>query len=422
MTTEAPVNEETAASETEAVTEEKAEKVSQPEEAESKELVVDYYANEGSYEIPNDEFDSYTFDFSYHIPMITDGSEDAEAFNKNIQEEFTFINDFLEPILKGEAEEVYDAEYSKISYDVYNNNDIVSIVVKVNYSYADWTEYKVFNYNKKEKKAVSNSDLLKFASMTEEDFYKYAGTAFGQVEAGYFKEMLEANKQNYPDEPEMAYNMVPSMIGDFVSTVRGIDLNKRTQIYLGENGALYAIDFVYVQAGAGMVNSVVEVKQCEDVDFNEMYKSVVEECHYDGFEKDCLDMYDLVGYKADGNITDDEGNTVKGEKYIGFDDKDSSIFLYQEYSEEAGTGRSYSGTLSFAGVNEKGIIFEYSLTHLDGKEIKDNRKTGKFSLITFSDYDESLEDYTHGAYYNFIDGEDLFDSEGKEVVLTRSIG
>lgn len=389
------------------------------------ELVVDSYANEGSYLIkyePGEE--GYDFEFSYNIPMITDGSPVAEKVNKEISDKYAFTKDFVEPIMKGEAEEVYEADFRDIHYDTYFNNNIVSIVITAEGTYSDWVEFTVYNYDFEKKALVSDEELLKSVNMTEEDFYKKAKLGMGQKAIFYIKELTNNADSPYDENGEINQyaRILPYMINDYVKTVNSVDLNKDTQIFIDDKGNINVISLVHVQAGGGQYYNIVSLGEVEDTDANEVIQSYVDKLYYDGFERSCFDLYDVEGYGTNIKRVDDNGNTYYSSLYLGFDDKDSTVFLYQENSDDIGVSLAYSGTIKYVGVDEKGIIYEYKLTHLDGKEIKGEPLSGKFYLRSFFDYNEVSGEYITGAVYTHIDGYDLVDSNGEGVELLKVFG
>lgn len=386
------------------------------------ELVTDYYTNEGSYEIKYDESESYPFNFSYRIPMITDGSKDAEKFNKKIQEQFKSVTDLVDAIVAGESDEVYEADYMAISYETFENGDILSIVVTAEGTYSDWVDYGVFNYDKANKKAVSNDEILKTAGMTEDEFYKYAKTAFGLKASSFIVESFEGAEERNDGSEMWIAGIIPGMLNDYVRTVDSVNLESGTQIFLGKDGVLNAIGLVHVQAGAGQYYNIVEVKPCEDVNFTDIYKPYVEKAKMDAFEKRCFELYNLEGYSATVTHEVESGNTYQSDIYIGFDDTDENIFLFQDYCADAGISLAYSGTIKWISVDENGLEYEYVLDHLDGEWMHEKPFTGRFYLKCYSEFDEKALDYNIGARYKFIEGDDLFDSKGEVVELEKTYG
>ena len=394
------------------------------------EIIGEQYSNEGDFVLKYGEEDSgYSYEFSYHLPEILDDSSDAKSINNEIYKLAENSIKVSEEMSSGKSEFPSEPEYMAVSYESYINDDIVSIIVRADSMYSDWRDYSVFNYNKATHKKVSNSDLFKATGLSEEEFIKRARTALGSLALGNMDSFLGNNSEN-DDEKNATLSKEDEawrnrMIADFLQyymyTIAEENINKDMMCYIDGDGDVCVCGLVYVPAGAGQYYSTAKLSDKTIDGLMSKYKKYAETYHYDGFERDCLGLYELEGYSGIV-ICDSKEGRYEEDVYIGFLDSDPSVFLMQINGENREV--NYSGSLKWIDCNENGMQFEYELTELDFKKLPDDEICkGSFYLRPYGYFDDKLGDYISGAYYQFIDGIDMLNTrEGQRIELSKSFG
>lgn len=388
------------------------------EEIKIEDVVSEAINLKGSYDISFGESDVYTFEYDYVIPEIIDGSPDSKKINNDIYNEIKNSLEYVKDVKDGKTTEIYEADLRKVEYNCNKNGDIISIIVTKHGSFSDWTDYSVFNYDVVNQKIVSNDELIKAGGYTEDEFIKYCRNTVSKAAS----ENLAAFTGNATDEnitsDEFNYfaRIMPSLINDCINSICDDEINTGMQIYLDENGELNVVAAIYVPAGAGLYYSTFKVDSTIGELATLEYKEYAEKLHYDGFEHDCMNLYEGEGYSYD---------TVSGGKdryyYLGYTGKEDDVFLFQDSFTEGDYG--YSGTIKWEDFDEKGSIYSFELTTLNGKDLPESDiKTGKFYMLNHSKYDEETDTFDDGATYRYIEGFDLFESDGEEVYISRSQG
>lgn len=391
--------------------------------------VSDRYGKEGTFEIKyGEEDEGFTYEYVYHIPEINDDSADAKAINDEIYNIAKDSIEVAENMSSGKSEIQMEPEYIRINYDVFENDDIISIVVVEDAVYSDWRDFSIYNYNSKTHKKATNAELLKIAGLSEEEFLRDAMYTLGAKtleELDYFIESYDANASNEQEnEEDTAWKkrMVADFIRYYLFTISENNVNKDMGLYFGDDGSLFICGFVCVPAGAGQYNCVEKLKSKPEGDVLKKYKDYTAKYYYDSFEMDCLGLYELEGYS--GKLTHEvaSGNSYEDQVYIGFSDKDHSEFLLQFLGDDYSL--AYSGTLKWIDCDENGMAFEYELNNLDMKKLPEEEiHKGSFYIKPYGYYDEKIDDYVSGAYYKYIDGEDMLDTKPGEIVnLEKSFG
>jgi len=113
-----------------------------------------------------DESKEYVYDLekgeSYAIPYINIDSDDAKRLNNE-------IDLFLEENYFS-TKNLATGDYIYIlKYEYYINEDILSVIIKLQHSEISQRIYKAFNINKKTGKEITNEEILKNKNITREE-------------------------------------------------------------------------------------------------------------------------------------------------------------------------------------------------------------------------------------------------------------
>lgn len=163
------------------------------------------------------------------VPIINIDSEDADKLNQDI----------IEYVDKMGQETNYGEGYS-LSYDYFQNDEILSVLLKIDTIGAS-KYYKTVNINTKTGKKVSNSDLLKLKNIDENEI----GNAIFDI---YVK---DAEESGYIDTYKTQHIYGDGFTSVYDGTKMLIDSKKIDDfdMYLNSKGDLCVIEEVYLIAG-----------------------------------------------------------------------------------------------------------------------------------------------------------------------------
>lgn len=391
-------------------------------------IIADMYSLDGSYELPFEETETYTIECSYHIPMITDDSSDAKKINDEIHDRFDSNIEHVKKLISGEAneEELYEADYGDVSYEYYENGNVVSIVILVQYTYSDYMEYMVYNYDKEKKVMVSNDEMINIAGLSKEKFLTCAKYSLGEKALKNATEYANEIDSSDEDEASIEYRnmMIPDFIKSYVDTISDSKNDISMPMYFDADNKLVVVGRVYVPAGAGVYPSETVLDKEITGNDTSVFDEFGNKYHYDGFEKNCMNLYDIEGLSATAEHTTEDGDTYTDNYYMGYKEGDPSVFLYQDVCSKGNEERCYEGEIKFIGIDENGIVYEYELNVLNGKQLdSENILKGKFSLYTYwEDFDFETGSTPFVGIYNHVEGYDLFDTGNKPFTLEKTYG
>ena len=409
--------------------------------------------------------EQYETEVSLDVPEIKDNSDAAKEINSEIYAMAKDSIEQVEAIINGTATEIYEPPYVRISYEAYLNDEILSIIVKYETSYSDWTDYGVYNYNVVTKEKAENEAILEKAGISEEQFVNMAKQSFGEIALPDIDDFVNGDTDNTAgllDEPDTGESeaeeaneasevndneeivdldelygenwrasIVADYIRDYVETVNSKIINKDMPMFLDGNGELNAVSLVMVPAGAGQYYHVAKIEEKSNDEMIKKYCEYAEQLDYDEFEKQLLSLYDLEGYSGSIIRKITVSNMRSEDVYLGFDSNDTSVFTMQFSGDDFAD--SYLGKLEFESFDENGIIFNYVLDTKNDEalidesseeEVSDAEKihTGRFYLNPYFVWDETEELYISGAIYKSIDGEDMLGANGSAVDFRKSFG
>ena len=116
--------------------------------------------------------------YDISLPYIHCDSKSANKLNQTIKNEYKDLVDSLDEA----KEEGYTLPYTKVSYDVYTHSNLLSLVIKEEVE-TEYPRYKVYHFDSKTKKRVSNKKLYKKYKISQKDMKVWAAQAFDQVYA-----------------------------------------------------------------------------------------------------------------------------------------------------------------------------------------------------------------------------------------------
>ena len=258
----------------------------------------------------------YEIEVNLDVPEIKDDSDAAKTINSEIYDMAKDSINQIEALINGTAEENYEPSYSMISYEAYLNGEILSIIVKYNASYYDWTDYAVFNYDVVNKQLVDNASILEAAGVSKEQFIKMAKQSFGEIALPDIEDFVNGDTNNTSgliDEQELSEDesednadeedlfneewrgsIVADYIRDYVETVSDKNINADMPVYLDGNGELNAVALVMVPAGAGQYYHVAKIEEKSNDEMIKKYCEYADMFNYDGFEKQLLALYEFA--------------------------------------------------------------------------------------------------------------------------------
>jgi len=367
-------------------------------------LIKEQYSNDSELEY-KDGNETATMEISYHIPTINDDSSDAKKINKEIEKLFDEAIDDI----KTKA----DPLYSTINYDVYQNDEIASIVVYGIDTYGDVLDTQVFSYNTKTHERVTAEEVFDKLEMTEDEIEGYLAKTLGAYVLSDVEKYLDVIDNYYGIDKEMYTGIIGAIANTFQVVMSETDVLKDMTVYLDNEGEPHVVGNITLPEGYGSYVFDTPLETAEKPAIYEKYSKYVEKYHYPEFEMEAfiLDNGGMYEFEVPKEYRTDEFDydTVK----IGFSDDENAAFactLVKDKKEEA-----YTGSVSFAGVSEKGFEFMFSLDNLDGKKVKNNIKKGTFSVVIDFDYDDEGYMIYQGARITSIDGFDFTGAAGKAV-------
>lgn len=138
-------------------------------------------------------------------------------------------------------------------------------------------------------------------------------------------------------------------------------------------------------------------------------------CKYVDFEKNMLNLGNVSRYSA--IVTHKEsGQDIEYEEMIGFTDDEYHMFVRESYRSSDYAGGAQVGYITFNGMNEKGMVFHFSLVGEDG-ELR-----GTMAMNVYSFWDGEFSDFVDEADVVWLSGLDIFESQGNRVMLKSSVG
>ena len=394
----------------------KKEEISKDEEEKEpvdiKSIVEEQFSNDSEVEYKAGK-ETETIEVSYHIPEIKDDSKDAKAINAEIKELFE------KPVeLLGTNKE---PEYASINYDVHQYGDIASIVVYGIGTYGETLDTKVFSYNVKTHKKAESEEVLSTLDYSDEELEKYLAQTLGAYVLSEVEGYIDVLDKYYTVDKEACAGVIGAIANTFQVALSETDFSEDMTVYLGSKGEPRVVGNISLPDGYGTYKFDTELDTSEKPEIYKKYAKYVEKYHYPEFEMQAfiLDNGGMYEMEVPEEYKDDDFDYDNVR--IGFSEDDESIFVCTLVKD--GEEEEYTGTVSFAGISDKGFEFAFSLDKLNDEKLKSNIKKGTFSIIVEFDYDDEGYLVYQGARITSIDGFDFTGAKGQEVLfdLKKSI-
>lgn len=169
----------------------------------------------------------------YKLPKINMYSSGVEKINNEIKTN----------IISKAKNGIEVGEPWSASYNWYVNNNILSLVINMNYS-GDVKAYYVYNVNMKTGAICTNSELLSLKGLSESDFLNKAKIAYSKT----FKEKYNTISSNDKQYIEL-YN----------KTISSSNYSVNVPMFLNSNGELVVVGNIYSFAGAESYKHLITV-------------------------------------------------------------------------------------------------------------------------------------------------------------------
>lgn len=193
--------------------------------------------------------DVYDILFSYKIPKININSDDVNEINKEINDKI--ISQAKKSITGIEKYNGSRGLY-KINYLYYINNDILSVVIELDFD-ADIVDYYTYNINTTTGAKVTNEEILKIKKLTDTQFSEKLSSA-AKIKFINKYGSKDTYKESELKEQESFY------VTQYNQTISGsnckIDNNK---IYLSDNQNLNVVTKIYSLAGADAYEHILNL-------------------------------------------------------------------------------------------------------------------------------------------------------------------
>lgn len=137
-------------------------------------------------------------------------------------------------------------------------------------------------------------------------------------------------------------------------------------------------------------------------------------CRYVDFEKRMLNLGNVESYFATVNH-EVSGQAVEYKEMIGFTKDQYHLFERKSLRTDDNEGDSELGYITFNGMNEKGMVFYFSLVGEEG-EVR-----GSMAINVCSFWDNDSSDFVDEAEVFWLSGLDIFESKGNGVMLKGSV-
>lgn len=352
-------------------------------------------------------------------------TEGAREINMLIHEKFDEIMENLNDYVNYEGYS-YEPDYFKISYKIFENNNIISIVIISNLIYDDYVEYDVYNYDYISGKRITNDEILAMFHIIEEEYIIMARITVLKTYDAYFDYMYEDYRcEDQFFNEEYLKNLYLSYVKGRLETIRDNNIKHEWPLYLDDYGELIIISEIRNPNGGESFTQCLVLEQ-DIAEWDILITMELPEEYQDlNFYKELfgLDLYGDEGYQAKNQVIQPDGIICEREYYLGFDKFFSYPFVFQEYKEGEET-RAYRGNVYLVGMDENGYVFQYKLYYLENDYSVSNEYSleGLFYLYPEIVYDEMLGEYEKSAVYLWIEGDDLFNTNGNSQRLSISYG
>lgn len=198
-------------------------------------IAVDAYSDKQVYVVDgktiNYKYKDYNgnqVDVTYKIPRIVLEGTDAELANKQSEEIF---NDKCKSADDMRNFNAWELQYTKLDYEYYINDNVLSVVIFNKYPFNNYTEYTVYNFDVLSGKRLYNEDIANKLSL---NYSKIKNVIIEKIQ-NYFNSLPTNHSTFY-------YTQLERSISD--------DNIESSSLYIGENGQIMVEYRIYKMAGS----------------------------------------------------------------------------------------------------------------------------------------------------------------------------
>lgn len=198
-------------------------------------IAVDAYSDKQVYVVDgktiNYKYKDYNgnqVDVTYKIPRIVLEGTDAELANKQSEEIF---NDKCKSADDMRNFNAWELQYTKLDYEYYINDNVLSVVIFNKYPFNNYTEYTVYNFDVLSGKRLYNEDIANKLSL---NYSKIKNVIIEKIQ-NYFNSLPTNHSTFY-------YTQLERSISD--------DNIESSSLYIGENGQIMVEYRIYQMAGS----------------------------------------------------------------------------------------------------------------------------------------------------------------------------
>ena len=173
----------------------------------------------------------------YRLPSLRFNTPDAQKINSEIETKFAPL--FDEAAKQESAQTALSV--TSLDYDAAENDDIVSVVIKTETG-SHVMKYAVYNYNTATGSRIYNADLLGYLQL---DYDQTFASLQKSLEEDY---TTKFKPESFPDD---YYYQLDRSTGE--------EAIRESQLFLNEDGILYAVCTEYATVGAGEFEVLLKV-------------------------------------------------------------------------------------------------------------------------------------------------------------------
>ncbi len=281
---------------------------------------------------------------NFKSPLDDTVTTDVPAFNINTEE----IKNLNAEILNKYKTDEADMSSSNTSYKYYENDNIVSVVILKSITESSFEEYDVYNVDKSTGKQLSKDEVISNKNLEKEN---YEETILNQM-----KKICSESYQDVTGADEFIKE------ANVKTTSKDNCSLEKTKPYIGENGALHYIIYIYSIAGADKYEHIINYETGNEERFNTVQT--------DDLETTTERSNDKNSKELEPNTTISKNELIGKWEIRGTDNKNCDTM------DIFGSGLKYASTMEFKEdgtyticlgldvVNEKG---KYTI---DGGRIK----------------------------------------------------
>ena len=185
------------------------------------------------------DIDNNKVDVTYRLPRIIINGNDISDVNLEILQKYESEFEIAEECVNRKDSQL---AYTRLDYNYYINDNILSVLIFHKYPFNSYIEYSVYNFDLSSGERLNNQDIANRLSCNYADI---KNVIIDEIKAS-FDEVRDF-------VPEKTFNQ---LLGESVSDINLED----ARLYIGENNQLIAMYRIYWVAGAGVYYHLMPVE------------------------------------------------------------------------------------------------------------------------------------------------------------------